>query len=157
MRFAGLVLAVLGAVGCVAAPAPEANGYNVQLFFEGVPLGTQTLVGEPATVVVRRIEQRTEQCTATTGTCDPTSVTPIALVSAKCDDVCDVTPVTTSDGSVTLQAVGARSGSTTLRVRVRSLIDGAEWDDGYPLAFRDAPSTRVLAPNVVVDKLPDEK
>ncbi len=157
MRFAGIVLAVLGAVGCVAAPAPEANGYNVQLYFEGVPLGTETLVGDPATIIVRRIEQHPAQCTSSTGTCDPTSTTPITLVSAKCDDVCQVTPVTTSDGSVTLQAVADRAGSTTLRVRVRSEIDGAEWDDGYPLAFRDAPPSRVLAPNLVVDKLPDEK
>lgn len=157
MRFASLVFAVLGAVGCLAAPAPEANGYNVQLYFEGVPLGTQTLVGDPATIVVRRIEQHTAQCTTTTGTCDPTAITPIALVSAKCDDVCEITPVTSSDGSVTLRAVADRAGSTTLRVRVRSLVDGAEWDDGYPLAFRDAPSSRVLAPNLVVDKLPDEK
>jgi hypothetical protein len=157
MRFAGFVLAVLGAVGCVAAPAPEANGYNVQLYFEGVPLGTETLVGDPATIVVRRIEQRPAQCTSNSGNCDPTSVMPITLVSAKCDDVCEVTPVTTSDGSVTLQAVADRAGSTTLRVRVRSVVDGAEWDDGYPLAFRDAPPARVIVPNVVVDKLPDEK
>ena len=157
MRFVGLVLAVLGAVGCVAASAPEANGYNVQLYFEGVPLGTQTLVGEPATIVVRRIEQHPAQCTTSASSCDPTSVTPITLVSAQCDDVCQVAPMTTSDGSIALQAVADHAGSTTLRVRVRSLVDGAEWDDGYPLAFRDAPSTRALAPNVVVDKLPDEK
>ncbi len=155
MRFTGFILAVLGVVGCVGAPAPEANGYNVQLFFQGVPLGTETVIGDPATVVVRRIEQRTEQCT--TGACDPTTVTPIALVSAKCDDVCTVTPVPTTDGSVALQAVGERAGSTTLRVVVRSLVDGSEWEDGFPLAFRDPPSARELAPNVFVDNAAHEK
>jgi len=154
MRLAALIFAALG-VACVAAPAPEANGYNVQLFFEGVPLGTQTPVGTHATIVVRRIEQHPGQCTSASA-CDPTAVTPIALVSAKCDDVCEITPVEASDGSVALQAVADRPGSTTLRVRVRSLIDGAEWDDGYPLAFREA-SKRAFAPNVTVDKLPDEK
>ncbi len=154
MRLAGFVLAVLGAVGCVGAPAPEANGYNVQLFFEGVPLGTETVIGAPATIVVRRIEQHTAQCT--TATCDPTAITPITLVSAKCDDVCEVTPVPTSDGSVTLQAVGDRAGSTTLRVRVRSLVDGAEWEDGFPLAFRAPPVNWPHAANLV-DKPRDEK
>jgi hypothetical protein len=155
MRFSGLILAVLGAVGCVAAPAPEANGYNVQLYFQGVPLGTETVVGDPATVVVRRIEERTDQCTS--GSCDPTTVMPITLVSAKCDDVCTVTPIPTTDGSVALQAVGERAGSTTLQVVVRSLVDGSEWQDGFPLAFRDPPSVRELAPNVFVDNKAHEK
>lgn len=154
MRLAGVILAVLGAVGCVAAPAPEANGYNVQLYFAGVPLGTETVIGAPATIVVRRLEQHTENCTSSA--CDPTAVTPIALVSAKCDDVCEVTPVPASDGSVTLQAVGDRAGSTTLRVRVRSLVDGAEWEDGFPLAFKAPPPIWQRAANLV-DKAPDEK
>jgi len=151
MRLAALIFLV----GCVAAPAPEANGYDVQLFFQGVPLGTETVVGDPATVFVRRIEERTDQCTS--GACDPTTVMPIALVSAKCDDVCTVTPVPTTDGSVALRTVGERACSTTLRVVVRSLVDGSEWQDGFPLAFRDPPLVRDLAPNVSVDNTSHEK
>jgi hypothetical protein len=130
-----LVLFSFLLVGCAAPPAPEANGYDVQLYFDGVPAGTATLVNTPATINVRRIEQRTDQCT--TSACDPISEMPIALLSASCDDVCTVTQVPSQDGSVTLSAVANRAGSTTLRVRVRSLIDGAEWEDGYPLAFRN--------------------
>ena len=155
MRLAGLILGILGTAACMATPAPEANGYNVQLFFDGAPLGTETVIGAPATIVVRRLEQHTENCTASA--CDPTAITPIVLVSAKCDDVCEVTPLPANDGSVTLHAVGDRAGSTTLRVRVRSLVDGAEWEDGFPLAFRAPPSIRELAPNVVVDKATNEK
>jgi hypothetical protein len=156
MRF--LVLGSLLAVGCAAPPAPEANGYDVQLYFDGVAAGTQTLVNTPATIIVKRIEQRTDQCT--TASCDPISEMPITLLSAKCDDVCTVSQIPSQDGSVTLAAVADRAGKTTLRVRVRSLLDGAEWEDGYPLAFRahtiaDLESP-VLIPNLV-DKKPSEK
>jgi hypothetical protein len=156
MRF--LVVCSLLAVGCAAPPAPEANGYDVQLYFDGVAAGAQTLVGDSATINVKRIEQRTDQCT--TSACDPISELPITLLSAKCDDVCTVTQVPTKDGSVTLAAVADRAGATTLHVRVRSLIDGAEWEDGYPLAFRDHTisdlASPVFAPNVV-DKTASEK
>jgi len=158
MRFL-VVLSVL-VVGCAAPPAPEANGYDVQLYFDGVPAGSETLVGAPATISVKRIEQRTDQCTSST--CDPISEMPIALLSAACDDVCTVAQLPSeNDGSVTLAAVAERAGKTTLRVRVRSLVDGAEWEDGYPLAFRDRTmsdyaSQIAVAPNRV-DKKASEK
>lgn len=135
MRTFGFLAVLFGLVGCVATDAPEANGYNVQLFFEGVPLGSSIPIDTPATVVVKRLEQRTAQCTDDTTSCDPTSQTPITLLSASCDAVCDVSALPSDDGSVTLQTTAKQAGSTTLRVRVRSTIDGAEWDDGYPLSF----------------------
>ncbi len=161
MRLSAFSIALLAAsAACVAAPAPDANGYNVQLYFEGAPLGDATTVGTPAVVTVRRLEQRPDLCT--TATCDPTSETPITLVSAACDTLCTVTPVSGSDGAVTLQATADRAGSTTLRVRVRSQIDGAEWDDGYPLAFQSAAAERGVLPHhaigaVAIDKSPSEK
>src|SRR5947209_18847092 len=36
-----LVLASALLMACAAPPAPEANGYDVQLYFDGVPLGTE--------------------------------------------------------------------------------------------------------------------
>ena len=90
-----LVLFSLLVVGCAAPPAPEANGYDVQLYFDGVPAGAQTLVGTSATISVKRIEQRTDQCTSTA--CDPIADLPIALLSASCDDVCTVTQVPSED------------------------------------------------------------
>ena len=152
MRFSGLFSLLI--VGCAAPPAPEANGYEVQLYFDGVPAGAQTLVGTSANIRVKRIEQRTDQCT--TGVCDPISEMPITLVSAKCDDVCTVTQLPSSDGSVSLAAVADRAGQTTLHVHVRSLLDGAEWEDGYPLAFRDHTiadlASPIVVPNVVATK-----
>jgi hypothetical protein len=156
IRFSFLLSLVV--VGCAAPPAPEANGYDVQLYFDGVAAGTQTLVGTPATLRVKRIEQRTDQCTTTA--CDPISEEPITLVSATCDDVCTVTELPSPDGSVTLGAVADRAGTTTLRVHVRSLVDGAEWEDGYPLAFRDHTIADLASPVIlrnVVDKKPAEK
>jgi hypothetical protein len=141
-----------GAMGCVASSTPEANGYNVQLFFDGAPLGTTMEVGDPGIVTVKRIQQRLDRCAQSTHGCDPTVVTPIVLVSAACDDgVCTVTSQESdahagSEGVVTLRATGVRPGTTTLRVRVRSVLDGSEWDDGYPLAFRAAAPTRADAP-----------
>ena len=161
MRLPAFSIALLAATAaCVAAPAPEANGYNVQLYFEGAPLGDATAVGTPAVVTVRRLEQRPDLCA--TSTCDPTTETPITLLSAACDTLCTVTPVAGSDGAVTLQATADQAGSTTLRVRVRSVIDGAEWDDAYPLAFRDAASERAELPHgaihaIAIDKSPSEK
>jgi hypothetical protein len=152
MRFLGICSLLL--VGCAAPPVPEANGFETQLYFDGVAAGTQTLVGTPATITVKRIEQRTDQCT--TSACDPISETPITLLSAKCDDVCTVTQIPSSDGNVTLAATADRAGTTTLHVRVRSLLDGAEWDDGYPLAFRDHTiadlRSPIIVPSVVAPK-----
>jgi len=152
------IAALVACAACVAEPAPEANGYNVQLYFEGAPLGQETLVGTPAIVTVRRLEQRADLCTGS-ATCDPTSETPIILLSATCDSVCTVTPVAGPDGAVTLQASADQPGTTTLRVRVRSQIDGAEWDDGYPLAFREAAAPRGMLPSaaVEIDKSHSEK
>jgi len=144
-------------MACVASPAPDANGYNVELYFAGVPLGEETLVGQPATLTVQRLEQRTDLCSSSSPSCDPTAETPIALVSASCDSLCTVTAVPSADGVVTLQATAEQAGSTTLRVRVRSEVDGAEWDDGYPLAFRsstDAPTRYHALP---VDKTLEQK
>src|SRR5450755_2120415 len=73
-------------MACAVSPVPEANGYNVQLQFDGAPLGGSLVVGSPEIVTVRRIEQRTDRCTTTNIACDPTTETPIALVSATCDD-----------------------------------------------------------------------
>ena len=145
MRF--LALFSLLVVACAAPPAPEANGFDTQLYFDGVPAGAQTLVGTSATIRVKRIEQRTDQCT--TNACDPISEMPITLLSANCDDVCTVTQIPAQDGSVTLSAVADRAGKTTLRVRVRSLLDGAEWEDGYPLAFRNHTVADIASPIVV--------
>lgn len=123
-------------LGCAAAPVPEANGYNVELFFEGVPVGTPIAIGKPAEVTVHRIEQQTDRCTSDDSACDPTTETPIVLISAACDAPCVVTPSATDDGSVALRTSSATAGATTLHVSVRSAIDGSEWDDSYPLAFR---------------------
>ena len=154
MRFS--VLFSFLVIGCAAPPAPEANGYDVQLYFDGVPAGTETLVGNEATIRVQRIEQRTDACTTTN--CDPISDTPIALVSATCDDVCTVAEIPSQDGSVMLSATANRAGNATLHVRVRSLIDGAEWQDAYPLAFRDRSFAVVRRPVPnLVDKKPSEK
>ncbi len=134
MRIVGLA-AVLVVTGCVASEAPDANGYNVQLYFEGAPLGSTTPIDTPARVIVKRLEQRTDRCEDDSTTCDPTTETPITLLSAACDSICNVVALPTSDGSISLQATANAPGATTLRVRVRSEVDGAEWDDGYPLSF----------------------
>lgn len=151
-----LVLFSLLTVACAAPPAPEANGYDVQLYFDGVPAGVETLVGTSATISVKRIEQRTDQCTTSTA-CDPISDMPITLLSASCDDVCTVTQLPSEDGSVTLAATADRAGKTTLHVRVRSLVDGAEWQDGYPLAFRDHTVTDFGSPIAVAPNRVDKK
>ena len=145
-----LGMAVLGlTTACVASSTPDANGYDVQLYFDGVPLGSALPIGEPGLVTVRRIQRQAGRCTQSAGACDPTTVTPIVLVSASCDDDrCVVTPQPAGDsGVVALQATGVAAGTTTLRVRVRSTLDGSEWDDGYPLAFRPAaPLAQAPAP-----------
>jgi hypothetical protein len=157
MRFT-LLLAAAATAACVAAPAPEANGYNVELYFEGAPLGAETPVGEAAIVTVRRIEQRPDRCTGGTTSCDPTAETPIVLLSASCDSLCTVESLPGPDGVVTLSATADHAGSTTLRVRVRSVVDGAEWDDGYPLAFRNAMPDRAYVPWLsTIDKTANDK
>lgn len=126
-------------MACVANATPDANGYNVELYFDGAPLGSALPVGDPGLVTVKRLETQTGRCAqSTTGSCDPTTLTPIVLVTASCDsNLCVIAPQTSAEpGVVALQATGVAAGTTTLRVRVRSTIDGSEWDDGYPLAFR---------------------
>jgi hypothetical protein len=150
----GLTLAMVGmgwmAMACVASSTPDANGYNVQLYFDGAPLGSAMAVGEPGVVTVKRMQTQAGRCAQASASCDPTTLTPIVLVSASCEkDLCVVTPQTSEEpGVVALQATGVAAGTTTLRVRVRSTIDGSEWDDGYPLAFRAAapPMTQAPAP-----------
>ena len=133
-----LGMAAMGLMACVADSTPDANGYNVQLYFDGAPLGSAMAVGEPGLVTVKRIQTEAGRCTQSAGSCDPTTLTPIVLISAGCDDgLCVVTPQPAGEpGVVALQATGVAAGTTTLRVRVRSTLDGSEWDDGYPLAFR---------------------
>lgn len=131
-----LLFASVALAACTASPAPEANGYDVQLFFEGAPLGTSIPVGTPQQLTVHRIQQQTDRCTQAQGACDPTSETPIVLVSASCDSLCTVTGEQGEDGAVALRTVGQASGNTTLHVTVRSELDGSEWQDAYPLAFR---------------------
>jgi hypothetical protein len=140
------------AIACAVAPTPEANGYNVELFFQGASLGTALPVNTPALVTVRRIEQQTDLCATQSADCDPTTDTPITLVTASCDELCTVIPAPTQNGVVTLQATATLPGSTTLRVHVRSEVDGSEWDDGYPLTFRDESHTDALhASQLVID------
>jgi hypothetical protein len=134
MRFLA-VLSVLVSLGCAASPAPEANGYDVELYFEGAPVGVPLPVDQPDLVTVKRIEQAPSNCTSDDGSCDPTSLTPITLIKATCDALCTITPMP-ADGVVSLQAKSNAPGSTTLRVRVRSDVDGSEWDDAYPLTFQ---------------------
>ena len=134
MRFPLLIAPLV--IACAATPVPEANGYDVQLYFEGVPVGMTTAVGQPAELTVHRLEQQPDRCASAESGCDPTAETPIAFVAASCDALCMVTPSTPADGYVSLQAVATQAGSTTLHVTVRSQIDGSEWSDAYPLTFR---------------------
>jgi hypothetical protein len=133
-----LTLLASFALACTGSPAPDANGYDVQLYFEGVPVGSQLSLDKPAVITVHRIEQQTDRCGSDQTACDPTTETPITLVSATCDDLCVVTPtsITGNDGAVALETTGHKAGNTTLRVQVRSQVDGSEWSDAYPLAFR---------------------
>jgi hypothetical protein len=137
LKMRGLVMAaaIMATVACTAASTPEANGYEVQLYFDGAPLGGTLALDKPSTVTVRRIEQNTAHCTTAGASCDATAETPITLIAATCDALCSVTPVVT-DGVVRLETTSQRAGDTTLRVRVRSDVDGSEWSDAYPLAFR---------------------
>ncbi len=131
--------AVIGSTGCVANSTTEANGYNVQLYFQGDALSAPLTVGETGEITVKRIELQAGRCTSSSQGCDPTTVTPIVLVSASCDqDLCAITPQSSDSGVVTLQTTGVAPGNTTLHVVVRSTIDGSEWEDGYPLGFRPA-------------------
>jgi hypothetical protein len=126
-----LVALAISVIAC-SSPVPEANGYDVQLYFD---VGTTLPVGKPEVVSVRRIEQRPEQCATNDGSCDPMAETPITLINASCDSLCTVTPAS-SNGVVTLEITAESSGNTTLHVSVRSDVDGSEWDDAYPLTFR---------------------
>lgn len=126
-----LALAVAFATGCAADPAPQANGYNVELWFEAPPGGL--VVGAPEPITVKRIESLYTRCQSDT-VCDPRATAPIELVSAACDDdACTVTGSATDDGALVLQAVGVKEGPTTLRVHVRQLATGAELEDAYPI------------------------
>ena len=127
-----IVFPVLALAACAAAPAPEANGYDVELYFD---VGASLVVGKPQVVTVQRIELRTDQCASGDGSCDPTMNTPITLISASCASLCSVTPATTS-GVVTLNLTANAPGNTTLQVTVRSDVDGSLWSDVYPLAFK---------------------
>jgi hypothetical protein len=124
--------AAIALTACSGVPTPDANGYDVQLYFD---VGTTLALGEPQTVTVQRIEQRPDRCDMSDIRCDPTMHTPITLINAACSSLCTVSPVATS-GVIRLDLTAETAGETTLHVSVRSDVDGSEWDDAYPLVFR---------------------
>lgn len=129
--FALACLASLAA--CAAEPSPQANGFNVELWFEA-PTGLT--VGTPSEVTVQRIQLQYTRCAESEGPCDPRAPLPLTLVSAACDEGGCLTEVSpSSDGSIVLTTTGTREGSTTLRVKARS-EDGTVFEDAYPLTFR---------------------
>jgi hypothetical protein len=134
-------LAALGA-GCAADPAPQANGYNVELWFEAPSGGL--VVGAPAAVTVKRIESSYARCQGGDAVCDPRTTAPIQFVSAACDrDACRVERTESLDGALVLDAVGLAEGPTTLRVRVKELASGTELEDAYPIVVHLPPPSPV--------------
>lgn len=127
-------LASLSLAACAAEPSPQANGFNVELWFEAP--GSLT-VGTPADVVVQRIQLQYSRCTESKGACDPRAAMPLTLLSAACDDdACTTQAAATSkDGTLVVTTTGAREGATTLRVKARG-EDGQVYEDAYPLTFR---------------------
>lgn len=121
--------------GCVSDPAPQANGFNVELWFEAPSGGL--VVGAPKEVTVQRLEARYTQCSGADSVCDVRAAEPIALVSAACDDgACTVTTSTTRDGALVLETVGVVEGPTTLRVKVKDVATGDVLEDAYPLVIQ---------------------
>ena len=128
-------LASLAAVlaACAAEPSPQANGFNVELWFEAP---SSLTVGTPSEVTVQRIQLQYRRCAESKGQCDPRAPLPLTLVSAACDEGGCTTEVSpSSDGSIVLTTTGTREGSTTLHVKARS-EDGTVYEDAYPLTFR---------------------
>ena len=107
----GLILGMVAtaSMACVANSTPDANGYNVQLYFDGAPLGSAMAVGEPGVVTVKRLQTEAGRCAQSTGSCDPTTVTPIVLLSAGCDDdLCVVTPQPAEMSTMGVSVVGSQ-------------------------------------------------
>ena len=127
------LLALASLAACAAEPSPQANGFNVELWFEAPSTLT---VGTPSEVTVQRIQLQYGRCAQSKGQCDPRAAMPLTLVSATCDDDACVTTVSPStDASLVLTTTGTREGSTTLRVKART-EDGQVYEDAYPLTFR---------------------
>ena len=130
------LLSLASLAACAAEPSPQANGFNVELWFEAP--GALT-VGTPSDVTVQRIQLQYARCAESKGNCDPRAALPLTLVSAACDDAACLTDVSpTNGGSLVLTTPGTREGSTTLRVKVRC-EDGQVYEDAYPLTFRALP------------------
>lgn len=130
----GLVsLVCLSVAACAAEPSPQANGFNVELWFEA-PAGLT--VDKPIDVTVQRIQLQYARCIEARGQCDPHAALPLTLVSAACDDGACVTVAAPSEGgTLVLTTTGVREGSTTLRVKAQT-EDGQVYEDAYPLTFR---------------------
>lgn len=129
------VLSLLALAACAAEPSPQANGFNVELWFEAP--GRLT-VGTPSDVKVARIQLEYSHCAGAETRCDPRSSMPLTLVSAACDDdACTTEVMPSPDGSIVLATTGIRAGSATLRVKAQS-ADGQPFEDSYPLTFRAA-------------------
>ena len=138
-------LALLSLAACAGEPSPQANGFNVELWFEAP--GSLT-VGTPSDVTVQRIQLQYSRCTESKGQCDPHASLPLTLVSAACDDdACTAEASPSKDGAIVLTTTGAREGSTTLRVKAAT-EDGQVFEDAYPLTFRavEGPVKQLVAP-----------
>lgn len=136
-------------VGCAADPTPQANGFNVELWFDAPSTGI--VVGTREAVSVKRIQTQYARCVGATASCDPNAPTPIDFIAAACDDeACTVDRAEAqSDGGLVLAIVGKKEGPTTLRVRVKDRETGAEIDDAYPIVVqfpRSLDEHRAIAP-----------
>lgn len=132
-----LLFVALGALlgGCAADPAPQANGFNVELWFDAPAGGL--VVGTTKEVKVQRIEARYTRCVGSSTVCDPRAAEPISLVSAACDDdACTVDASSVRDGALLLQTTGTKEGPTTLRVRVKNVATGEILEDAYPIVVQ---------------------
>lgn len=132
-----IVLASLGLLlgGCAADPAPQANGFNVELWFDAPAGGL--VVGATKEVKVQRIEAQYSRCEGASTVCDPRAAAPITLVSAACDDdACTVDASSTRDGALILETTGTKEGPTTLRVRVKNVATGELLEDAYPIVVQ---------------------
>ncbi len=136
-RLLGFAPIALGALlaACAADPAPQANGFNVELWFDAPSGGL--VVGTSKEVLVQRIEAQYSRCSGAVTVCDPNAPEPIELLSAACEDAaCVVDHASTREGALVLETTGMKEGSTTLRVKVRNVASGAVLEDAYPLVIQ---------------------
>lgn len=135
LLFAPLALAGALLGGCAADPAPQANGFNVELWFDAPAGGL--VVGTAKEVKVQRIEANYARCQSSSTVCDPRAPEPISLVSAACDDdACTVDASSSRDGAVILQTTGTKEGPTTLRVSVKDVATGEVFEDAFPIVVQ---------------------